>query len=137
MFDNVLVPVDLTDKNRRAIEVAREMAAPGGTVTTLHVIEMIDAPFEELEDFYKRLEDQARERMNAMCQPFRSGNVAIQELVVYGRRALEIVRHAQENPVDLIVITSHRMDPDHPEQGFMTISHQIALAAPVPVLVLR
>ena len=137
MFDTVLVPVDLTDKNHRAIEVACALAAPGGTVTALHVIEMIDAPFEELEDFYKRLEEQARERMNAMCQPFRDSRATIQELVVYGRRAPEIVRYAQEHSVDLIVITSHRMDPDHPERGFMTISHQIALVAPGPVLVLR
>jgi nucleotide-binding universal stress UspA family protein len=137
VFKTVLVPVDLTDKNRRAIEVACELATPGGTVTTFHVIETIDAPFEELQDFYKRLEDQAREHMNAMCAPFRSRDVTLQELVVYGRRAPQIVQHAQTNPVDLIVITSHRMDPDHPEHGFMSISHQIALVAPGPVLVLR
>ena len=47
VFERVLVPVDLTDRNRRALEVASRMAGDPGEVTLLHVIETLDLPFDD------------------------------------------------------------------------------------------
>ena len=66
MFDHVLVPVDLTDRNRRALEAASRLAGEDGEVTLLHVIETLDLPFDELEDFYQRLHDRAQVEMDQM-----------------------------------------------------------------------
>ena len=68
MFEEILVPVDLTDKNRRAVEVAGDLAElADGSVTLLHVIEPLDLPFEELEDFYSRLEEKAADAMYGLA----------------------------------------------------------------------
>ena len=137
MFTNILVPVDLTDKNQRAVDVACDLVAKEGEVTLFHVIETLAAPFDELEDFYQGLERTARDKLNALAAPLRSRSITHQERVVYGKRALEIVSYADENRFDLIVITSHPFDPEHMTGGFLTISHQVAIAAPTAVLVLR
>ena len=45
MFRRLLVPVDLTPKNVRAVEAARDLATQsGGEVFLLHVIETLDRP---------------------------------------------------------------------------------------------
>lgn len=49
MFANVLVPVDFTPKSERAVEVAVGLLQASGRITLLHVIELLDAPMEELE----------------------------------------------------------------------------------------
>lgn len=137
-FRSILVPVDLTEKNVRAVGVAGELARQsGGVVTILHVIETLDAPFEELEDFYQRLEETARTHMTELAAALRTAAVPHDYRIAYGKRAPEIVFYSQENDVDLIVITSHRVNPDDAMRGFMTISHQVAIAAPCAVLVLK
>ncbi len=138
MFQRIVVPVDLTEKNVRAIEVAGELARHGGgEITVLHVIETLDAPFEELEDFYRRLEENAQTRMTALAKPLRSLGVVHKFQIRYGKRAPEIVFFSEEQQSDLIVITSHRVDPDDTTKGFLTISHQVAIVAPCAVLVLK
>lgn len=139
MFQKILVPVDLTDKNRLAIETARDLAAQhGGEVILLHVIETLDLPFEEVEDFYQRLEDKARESLKDAAAPLHVGEVPSQQHVVYGKRAPEIVQYAQENAAELIIMSSHAVRPDDEGQArLMTISHQVALFAGCPVLLLR
>ena len=137
MFKKVLVPVDLTDKNQRAVEVAGDLVATRGEVTLFHVIETLAAPFEELEDFYEGLERKARDKLNALAAPLETRSIAHQKRIVYGKRAPEIVSYAEQNAIDLIVITSHPFDPEHLSGGFLTISHQVAIAASTPVLMLR
>jgi universal stress protein A len=138
MFRTILVPVDLTEKNGRALAVAAELARQGdGAVTMLHVIETLDAPFEELEDFYQRLEETARRRMSELGEPLRAAGVRHEYRIVYGKRAPEIVLYCRDHDVDLVVISSHRVDPENATRGFLTISHQVAIVAPAPVLVLK
>lgn len=137
MFHEILVPVDLTDKNTKALKLAKGLVAPGGKVTMLHVIETLDAPFEELADFYQRLEQQARAKMNELARSFGQTDAELEERVCYGKRAAEIISYARDEAVDLIIIGSHPVDPETPEQRFMTISHQVAILSPNPVLVLK
>lgn len=138
MFHTVLVPVDLTDKNLVAIKRARELAALAkGRVLVLHVIETLEGDFEELEPFYQQLEQSARERLNALAAAAGGPEVEFQQTIVYGKRVPAILRYASENNVDLIVISSHQVDPNDPRRTWMTISHQVALLAPCPVLILR
>lgn len=138
MFRKILVPVDLTDKNIPAIELARDLAAGGrAEVTLLHIIETLDVPFDELEDFYMRLEETATDRLEKLAEPLRMAQIAFTGQVCYGKRAPEIVRYARDNATDLIILTSHRIDPEHPTETWMTISHQVALLAPNAVLLMK
>lgn len=138
MFERILVPVDLTDKNRSAVETARDLALEeDGEVTLLHVIEMLDAPFEELEPFYRELEEKAGEAMERLAGPLEEEGVRHTLQVVYGERATEIVEFADERDFDLVVLTSHRTDPANPAEDWATLSHKVAILARTPILLVK
>jgi nucleotide-binding universal stress UspA family protein len=139
MFTKILVPVDLTDSNRAAIEVASQLAArDDGSVTLLHVIEAIaDAPFEDMKDFYQRLEDKARKAMVDLAAPLTVTNKQVEQQITYGNRAREIVGYAEEHGTELIVLSSRQLDPTQPEKTWTSISHQVAVLARCPVLLVK
>jgi len=139
MFRNILVPVDLSDKNRVAVEKAAELALQsGGGLTLLHVIETIqDVPRDELEEFYAGLEEKARASLEGMKDELAERGLEVGREVVVGRRAPEIVRDAERRGADLIVLTSHQVDREHPARSLGTISHQVAVMAGCAVLLVR
>ena len=137
MFDHVLVPVDLTDRNRRALEAAARLAGENGEVTLLHVIETLDLPFDELEDFYQRLHDRAQVEMDQMADPLSVSGVTVVQRVSYGNRLREILAHAEDNSVDLIVMSSRRLEISEAPTGLATLSHQVAILSQVPVLLVK
>lgn len=138
LFEKILVPVDLTEKNRRAVEVAGELAAAsGGQVTLLHVIEMLDLPFEEVEDFYRQLEERAGEAMASLGAALESHGVSHAGHVRYGVRAEEIVEFARDEGFDLILLSSHRADPEQPAKNWASLSHKVAILAQTPVLLVK
>ena len=137
MFQHILVPVDLTSRNRRSLELAGTLCAAGGEVTVLHVIEMLDLPLEDLEEFYERLHDRAVREVDEMAKPLFEAGIAVLERISYGRRLPEILQHAEENPTDLIVMSSRPIDRSEPSSGFASLSHQVAILSQVPVLLVR
>lgn len=138
MFRNILVPVDITPKNRRAVEVARDLAvSSGGRVTLVHVIETLDLPFEELEEFYDRLEARATRDMEALSAPLRESDVPFGGHVLYGERDRKVVEFATREGADLIVLDSHRVEPGRPGRGMATLSYRVAILAPCPVLLVK
>lgn len=139
MFEKILVPVDLTKKNEVAVDTAAQMAAYGpGSVTLLHVIETLALPFEELREFYDALETRAESEMARLARPLvGSGLQNVERVVAYGRRAEETVRYADEHGFDLIVLSSHTVDPDSPGLGWATLSYKMAILAQCPVLLVK
>ncbi len=137
MFDHILVPVDLTDRNSRALEAAARLAGEDGEVTLLHVIETLDLPFDELEDFYQRLHDRAHVEMDQMVEPLSTSGVTVIQRVSYGNRLREILGYADGNLTDLIVMSSRRLDVSEKPTGFATLSHQVAILSQIPVLLVK
>ena len=139
MFQRILVPVDLSEKSVAAVDVAYEFAAQSSAeVVLLHVIETIEhVPFEELKPFYQRLENSARKRMQELSQNFISKKLKIDQALTYGHRTREIVDYARANGIDLIVMASHRIDPERPGHGWSSISYAVAIAAPCAVLLVK
>jgi nucleotide-binding universal stress UspA family protein len=138
MYKNILVPVDLTDKNLPAVEEALRMAArKGAFITLLHVIETLDIPFEEIEDFYKQLASKARRKLRQLGKHASGRGPELRYETTYGRRVRAILDHVVDHENDLVVITSDRIEPGDPPSSWMTISHQVALFADCSVLVVR
>ena len=138
MFSKILVPVDLTQKNTGAISVARDLAQhDGGEIVLLHVIETLEVPFEELREFYDRLEENAQVRLEDLAEPLRDAGIECTKSIVFGTRVPEIIFHAQDQSCDLIVISSHKLNPDNAQKTWTSISHQVAILAQTPVLVLK
>lgn len=144
MFQHILVPVDFTEKNRRALDIAINLAQIGaGTVSMLHVIELIvDTPVEEFQTFYATLEEQATQKIQALVAQYTGGlnsdkPVQLEPKITYGNRVQEIIRFAEEQSVDLIVINSHKIEWNEPTQGLGTISYKVSILADCPVLLIK
>jgi universal stress protein A len=139
MFKRILVPVDLTQKSQRAVDLAYEFAAQSGAeIILLHVIETIEhVAFDELKPFYERLEKSAQKGLQEFSERFVADKLKIDQALVYGHRPEEIVRYAVENGVDLIVMASHRIELDRPGRDWSTISYAVAVMSPCPVLLVK
>ncbi len=139
MFAHILVPTDLTERSVRTAEVAVGMASSfGATTTLLHVIETIPgATFEELDEFYRKLEERARAAMAAQVERISSAGVDIRQQVLYGSRSKEILRFAADEEIDLIVLASHQLEPERGGGGLGAISYRVGLLSTCPVLLLK
>jgi len=136
VFHEIVVPVDLTPKNQRAVEVARDLALRfDSTIVLLHVIETLELPFEELREFYDRLQARAITHMDGLSQVLERAGVPFQVHVEFGDRAAKIVARVHEREADLLVMDSHVVGPG--SRGPTTISYQVALAADCPVLLIK
>src|SRR6266581_9809051 len=139
MFHRILVPIDLSERSQATVDLAYEFAAQSqAEVKLLHVIETIEhVPFEELKPFYARLEKSARKGLQGFSERFVSNKLQVDQALVYGHRTKEIVDYAIENHVDLIIMASHRIDPDRPGHAWSTISYAVAILSPCPVLLVK
>jgi nucleotide-binding universal stress UspA family protein len=112
----ILLPTDFSECGNYALSHAAAMARKfGASIICLNVIEPIvptvgysgmTEPL-PIADIAEQLEDSAERELPkiAECEEFAGLNV--EELVVHGEAASEIVRVAREREVDLIVIASH------------------------------
>jgi nucleotide-binding universal stress UspA family protein len=139
MFQRILVPVDLTHRSLPALDQALALASGSRSeVTLLHVIETIEhVPFDELKDFYRRLETRARKGLAEVSARFEEKKVKVDAVVNFGHRTQTIVDTAQAKKADLIVMASHRIDPERPGYGWGTISYGVAIMAPCAVLLVK
>lgn len=136
MFKNILIPVDFSARNQESLAVAQSLARLNkGQITLLHVIELIAETKRhgELDSFYDDLEAQAQEKFTSLLAiaPEAAGEV------VYGDRVEEILNFADEHNIDLIVMSSRRVDPQNPGDGLGTISQKIGILAQCPVLLVK
>ena len=139
MFQRILVPVDLTEKSLKAVDMAYELAAQtGAEVVLLHVIQTIEhVEFEELKPFYDRLESSARKGLQEFAERFAANKLRVDQAIVYGQRTKEIIDFTIQNRIDLVVMASHRIDPDRPGHDWSSISYAVAVLSPCPVLLLK
>ena len=141
MFRKILVPVDFTEKNEPALRTAVEVASPGeggSEVTLLHVIESIEhLEAGEMADFYRGLETRATARLFTLQERFKEAGLAVRQELVIGKRAETIVRFAEDQAMDLVILSSHRVDRDHPALGLGTLSYRVAIVVRCPVLLVK
>jgi nucleotide-binding universal stress UspA family protein len=131
--------LDFTDKNLRALQIARQIAVQNGaSVALLHVIETVEhLPFDDLKAFYGKLEVTARDRFGLAASMMLEKGLVVDPQIRYGKRGEEIRAFAAANEVDLIVLSSHKVEPDQPGRGWATISYEVALTATCAVLLVK
>jgi len=108
MYKNILVPVSFeADRNAQgAMEIAKTLRADGGAITCLHVIEQLPQyatqylPAGHLEkakaEVFENLKSLVADVDNATAH------------VVDGHASRTILKYAENNGVDLIIIASHQ-----------------------------
>ncbi len=139
MFKKILVPTDFLDNDQHALDIAvRLCSMDNGKISLLHVIEVIqNTTFEEFEDFYSGLEKRSFKGLNAIIDRLDIKDITVEPQVVYGNRTREIVRYAEENNADLIIMKSHKVDLEERSQGWGTISYKVSILAQCPVLLVK
>jgi len=139
MFKRILVPLDLSARNRRTIDTARELARlHRARVTLLHVVQQIpDVAASELSGFYRRLERVSAERLRRIAALFTARGLPVGVVVCIGEPAREIVKSAATRKVDLIVMGSHKVAPGPPSAGWGTTSYKVGIFCRCPVLLVK
>lgn len=139
MFKSLMVPVDLSDRHEKALRAAMELAAlSNGQITLLHVIEVVHGlPVEDDPEFYKRLETTSQEYLAATLKRLQSDRVSCKIAIRVGERGPDVLKYAVEEGIDLIVVSSHPIDPAAPGSGWLSLSYLIGIGAPCNVLLIK
>ncbi len=142
---SILLPTDFSECARKAVPYAADLARlTGARVVCLHVIEPVVpavgwTPLAEplpVGDISEQLEDSAAKELPrfAGCEEFEG--LEVEDSIVRGDAAAEIVRAARERGSDLIVISSH----GRTGLGrilFGSTAESVVRHAPCPVLVVK
>ena len=139
MFKRILVPIDLSDRNTRTIDVALALARQDHALVTLcHVIQSVrDVPPGELRKFYGRLEARSTATLARVAKRFAACDVPVATAVCIGEPSREIVRLATGRRVDLIVMGSHKVRAGRWATGWGTISYKVGIFCRCPVLLVK
>jgi nucleotide-binding universal stress UspA family protein len=139
----VLAPTDFSDVSVETVARARELAEHfGAELLVLHVIPPIptlpsDPHYNfEVPAYQEALRENAKRQIEeAAPDPVASG-LKSQTLVSYGDPAKEIVRIAEEQSVDMIVIATHGLT-GWQHLVFGSVAEKVVRTAKCPVLTVR
>jgi len=139
MFKKILVPVDLTKKNKKALDIAVQIARQNKSkVYLLHVIETIAyTSFSEFESFYRKLEIHAQRYIDKLTTPYKRKKLFIEGKIAFGNRVGEILRFANENKIELIVLNSHKINFQESLENWGTISYKVGILSQCPVMLVK
>lgn len=141
-FHHILVPLDLTARNDAALNIAFEMAVQNkAAVSLLHVVQKIetgsDAPDDETSEFYNQLRQRAASELDRFSQRFLDTETACEVKIRLGDRLQEIVDFAEQHRVDLIVMTSHKVDTERLPETWATLSYKVSVICGCPILLVK
>jgi nucleotide-binding universal stress UspA family protein len=142
MFKHILVPTDGTQNTLHALEIAVKMqilnpSDEKNKITLLHVIETItDDDSTEFQPFYDSLKEKAQRAMSELAQAYQN-RIHIDQHIAFGKRVQEILSFVDQETIDLIILSSHKIDPNNPTQGWGTISHKVGILSPCPVMLVK
>lgn len=139
MYRRVLIPVDLSGQHAATLAATRRIAEPRESkLTLLHVIETLrDVSFEEMHDFYDDLRVKAQRELADLAENLTRDGYDVTREIVFGKRADEILRFANQRSIDLLILRSSPPDRDNPASTFGSVGNQVALLASCSVLLVR
>jgi nucleotide-binding universal stress UspA family protein len=139
----IVSPIDFSEHSQDALETAARLAKQyGSQILLVHAVPAIPklpsatAFFHEAE-FEQELHKDAEKRLEALVSGLvAKGIEARAEIGTANDVAMEILRIAEHNSADLIVIATHGMTGWH-KLVFGSVAEKVVRAAQCPVLVLR
>jgi nucleotide-binding universal stress UspA family protein len=142
---SILLPTDFSECAAYAVPAAAALARlTGARIVCLHVIEPIVptvgwTPVAEplpVADISDRLEDSAARELPKIAHAPEFAGLEVEDVIVHGEAASEIVRVARERAADLIVISSHGRT-GWGRILFGSTAESVVRHAPCPVLVVK
>jgi nucleotide-binding universal stress UspA family protein len=145
LLRSILLPTDFSECANYALSFAASFARTSGAkIICVHVIEPVvptvgytgmTEPL-PIADISEQLEDSAERELPKISECEECEGLEVEEVIVHGDAASEIVRVATERKVDLIVISSH----GRTGLGrilFGSTAESVVRHAPCPVLVVK
>ena len=142
LFPRILCAVDFTPASMKALEAGAILARDSGVrLSVAHVLErfpiyepvMMGGP--GTPEYDRVASDVAQHRLHAAIPHSVHAAMPVTELVAEGKPYREILRLADEEQAELIVIGAHGSGPGH--HGFGSTTNQVLRGASCPVLTLR
>ena len=152
MIAKILVPHDGTEISNRAFERATEFAKASNTnILLLHVIQDIPVPPSLLLGNDKMLISKAKRSIakelekgwNKMVQEKIIGKMSedekikIRSEVVVGSPAEEIIRFANTNKIDMIIVGSRRLETISKIKALGSVARKVSEIAECPVMIIH
>jgi hypothetical protein len=75
--------------------------------------------------------------MSELAEPLIEAELPCEQRIVYGPRARSIIDFAADLEPDLMVLSSRRVDPEHPVDSWPSLSHQVAFFSQSAVLLVK
>ena len=139
----ILSPIDFSDSAHAALDVAADFAGRfGAELLLVHVVPAIpDLPASvsvlKEGEYDQSLDDAAAKRLSDLVAMLAQKNVkARTEVGTANDVGMELVRSAEHNHADLIIIATHGMTGWH-KIAFGSVAEKVVKQASCPVLVLR
>jgi len=138
-FRHILVPVDLSQRNARALRTSLGLARQWRSrVTLFHVIERVAGlGSAELEAFYRPLVERSERELRRAVSPFRKQGLEVSTEVRVGEPATEVVRATLRKGVDLVVMGSHKVRAGNGARGWGTTSYKVGIFCQCPILLVK
>jgi nucleotide-binding universal stress UspA family protein len=142
-WKRILCPIDFSDASRAAMETAADLAKrQGGRLTLFHAYPVPgytfpDGSFVASSKMLEELAEAARNHLEEWRRIATSlGLAEVQAVTAVGEPAAEIVAHARDNAIDLVVVGTHgRTGLTHAIMG--SVAERVVRKAPCPVLTVR
>ncbi len=138
-FNRILVPTDFSDYSKRALQFAVILLAPHGSLDILHVVEDNIHPAyyaggqTSIFDIIPDLRQRSAQFLEKFIKENVSASLNAVAIVGEGRIAQQILRYADENPINAVVMGSRGMNDL--EQLFLgSVTERIVRKASQPVV---
>jgi nucleotide-binding universal stress UspA family protein len=139
----ILSPIDFSNHSDDALKVAADLAFRlGSELCLVHVVPMLprlpsaSAVFHEAE-YEQELHNDAEQRLRQVALNLTQSGLVVKTIVgTANDTGMEILRIAESNHADMIVIATHGMTGWH-KLAFGSVTEKVVRLATCPVLVLR
>lgn len=142
-YKRILVPIDFSDHSKHALDHAIQLAREfDAELTLVYVVEPAIYPADlgfgqvAMPSFERELAERGRKELDRLIESRIAGAARAKALVKSGRPFLEIIRAAEEEHSDLIIIATHgHTGIEHALFG--STAEKVVRKAACPVLVVR
>lgn len=138
-FNKILVPVDFSENSQKILASACDIA--GKFDAALSVVFVVQS-FDDYSGFFvphmpvAKFEEEMVQGAEKKMESFMTGYEGIEAKVLVGDVAEEVVRHAEETGVDMIIMGTHGYKGLE-KVMFGSVAEKVVKTAPCPVLTIN
>ena len=137
MYKNILLGVDTTLENEKALEQVSKIAGEGTVVTIFNAINEQDAQASIKSGVHlDKLIEKRCKGLASTREALDGYGIKYDEIIVRGNAKVELVKQANSGKFDIIVL-SNRKASDKKKIVLGSVSHKIAKRAEIPVLIVK